>query len=254
MAIDYSSLSHGVSNSRWGFQCQPIAKNQKEGSAICKREILPTPPCRAKSVQPQGGNKWNWPTIRCKLASNGPEQNIRTGGIESEYYQIKCTQVFEPEIVAEHKSPKLQSAGTQLDATCPVLSPESGFPKPEVAESDHQTERNQDRAMHKTCCPHTTPSQQNKKQATKCPKALAQMFCKPRFCRNPHPQRDAKSNPQQDLWNACCGHQTQGFPPRKPQKRRTPNKEMSKNRGPQTTPNQQNKIQTTKPLAPAHFK
>ena len=90
----------GVSNFRWGFRWRPIAKNQKEGSAFCKRENLPTPPCLAKSVQPQGGNKWNWPTIQCKLASSGPKQNIGTGGVESEYYQIKCTQVFDPEIVA----------------------------------------------------------------------------------------------------------------------------------------------------------
>ena len=116
-------------NFRWGFQCQPIAKNQKEGSAICKREILPTPPCRAKSVQPQGGNKWNWPTIRCKLASNGPEQNIRTGGVKSEYYQTKCTQVFGPEIFAEQKPPKLQSAQDNTGCTLSGLKSRIWIPK-----------------------------------------------------------------------------------------------------------------------------
>ena len=108
--------------------------------------------------------------------------------------------------------------------------------------------------MTKNCSPQTTPSQQNKIQTTQCPKTWAQMFCKTRVGRSPKSQCDAKSNPHHTLWNAYCGHPTQGVLRRKPSKRAKPNKEMSKNCSPQTTPSQQNKTQTTTPLAPPHLK
>ena len=61
-----------------GFHCRPVVKNQQEGSAICKREILPTPPCLAKSVQPQWGHPMgfaNNPVQTCEQRSEAKHRD-----------------------------------------------------------------------------------------------------------------------------------------------------------------------------------
>ena len=64
-----------------GFHCRPVVKNQQEGSAICKREILPTPPCLAKSVQPQWGHPMgfaNNPVQTCEQRSEAKHKDRLT--------------------------------------------------------------------------------------------------------------------------------------------------------------------------------
>ena len=115
--------------------------------------------------------------------------------------RIKRTQVSEPEVVAEHKSLRIPHwCSTTLGAMQLVRF--------EIQNLDAQHMKSQDpirkepkpnKEMTKTCSPHTTPSQQDKIQATKCAKNMGTTALQNAFWQKRTPRMESlllSSNPR----------------------------------------------------------